>query len=192
MASGVRLVGPEPRLLPEGRLRFEPPFGRACAPSVRPREGPSREGFQEVMVVTEKRQVVQLGGSVLGEWDHMVDLQAERHPAPRHHASPVAMRQRRPELPVDGPTEVGDGSDVAGFMEDEAKERVIGHVPRHTDRDRPLVVDLTVLSGKSMAAEEGYEVYPHHDRAGRGPIDDARWVDRQLTHGNPWPSRRRA
>src|SRR5664280_1869366 len=76
-------------------------------------------------------------------------------------------------------------------MEDEAKERVIGHVPRHAHRDRPLVVDLTTLSGKGTAAEEGLEVYSHHDRAGRGPIDDALWVDRQLTHGNPWTSRRR-
>src|SRR5664280_1074503 len=192
MATAVRLVGPEPRFLAEGWLRFEAPFGRACAPSVRPREGPSLEGLQEVMVVAEKRQVVQLGGSVLGEWDHMVDLQAERHPAPGHHADPVAMRQRRPELPVEGPTEVGDGPDVAGFMEDEAKERVIGHVPRHAHWDRPLVVDLTTLSGKGTAAEEGLEVYSHHDRAGRGPIDDALWVDRRLTHGNPWTSRRRA
>src|SRR5664280_1972770 len=94
--AGTRSVDTQSGLLPEGWLRFEAPFGRACAPSVRPRESPSLEGLQEVMVVAEKRQVVQLGGSVLGEWDHMVDLQAERHPAPGHHADPVAMRQRRP------------------------------------------------------------------------------------------------
>src|SRR5664280_2959179 len=109
MATAVRLVGPELRLLAEWWLRFEAPFGRACAPSVRPRESPSVGGLQEVMVEAEKRQGVQLGGSVLGEWDHMVDLQAERHPAPGHHADPVATRQRRPYLLVDGPTEVGDG-----------------------------------------------------------------------------------
>src|ERR1035441_3365317 len=107
MATAVRLVGPEPRLLAEGWLRFEAPFGRACAPSVRPREGPSLEGLQEVMVVAEKRQVVQLGGSVLGEWDHMVDLQAERHPRPGDHARPG--RKPQPPSVVAGgwPTESG-------------------------------------------------------------------------------------
>ncbi|HEY4948666.1 MAG TPA: hypothetical protein VII19_12265, partial [Acidimicrobiales bacterium] len=58
--TDARSAEAEPRLLAEGWLRFEAPFGRAGATAVGPREHPSLERLEEVVVVvvvTEQRQV---------------------------------------------------------------------------------------------------------------------------------------
>jgi len=55
--AGTRSVDTQSGLLPEGWLRFDAPFGRACVPAVGPRERPPSEGLQEVTVVTEKGKV---------------------------------------------------------------------------------------------------------------------------------------
>jgi hypothetical protein len=63
--TDARSAEAEPRLLAEGWLRFEAPFGRAGATAVGPRERPSLERLEEVVVVvvvvvvvlTEQRQV---------------------------------------------------------------------------------------------------------------------------------------
>lgn len=81
------------------------------------------------------------------------------------------MRQRRPQPAVDRPALVGDGPDVARTVEHQPEERVVGEVAGHRHRDRTLVVDFTDLARAHLAPQEGVQVDPDHERAGRRTVD---------------------
>src|SRR5665213_572230 len=61
------------------------------------------------------REVGELGGAALGERGDVVDLQAVGDATPGHHATPVPVGECGPQVPVDGPTEVRDRTDVTAW-----------------------------------------------------------------------------
>ena len=87
----IRSIQPKAGLLAERREGFESPsWGSARAPGVPfpvrgvlggwidPLQGPPFERLQEVVVMAEQGQVVEGGGSALGEGDDVVDLEPRR------------------------------------------------------------------------------------------------------------------
>lgn len=69
-------VDPEIRFLSEGWLGGKGPFGGAVVGRADLGEEPSLVRLEEVMVVAQQGEVVQLRGSTIGEWDHVVDFEA--------------------------------------------------------------------------------------------------------------------
>jgi hypothetical protein len=74
------------------------------------------------MMVAEQSQVIELCRATIGEWDHVVDLEARCSSTSRHHTTSIASCQRDSEPTVDGPPQGGYGTNVAGLVEDEAKK----------------------------------------------------------------------
>ena len=124
------------------------------------------------MVGAEQGQVGEFGWPAEGPVVDMVDLQSIGHVAPGDHAGLVPECQGRAQAPVDGPTLVADGSDVAGLSEDHTEERIGGQGFGQRHRDGTHSVEFAQFTWLGVAPQQGIEVDPDHDGCRCGPVDE--------------------